>query len=169
MRTFLTLSAAAVAVGLTMIPEEASAQWRGGWRGGGFRGGGFAWRGGWGGGFRPAAVAWRGGGWHGVAQRCMAGRLGRLSLGRLGLSPLALRLLSALSQLLGLGRGRARGRRSHRRGGGVKLLPLRLLRRLLPCLLRLVRQLLPDPAVGADRLWLAAGLGDQVLKGARPA
>jgi hypothetical protein len=66
MKRFL-FSAALLAAGIAMMPEDASAQWRGGggWRGGGFahrsggfahrggwRGGGFAYRGGWGGGWR---------------------------------------------------------------------------------------------------------------------
>jgi hypothetical protein len=68
MKRFLTLAAGILAVGLTVLPEDASAQWRGGWRGGGFGhrgalGGGY--RGHWGGGWRGAA--WRGpaGGWRG--------------------------------------------------------------------------------------------------------
>ena len=36
MKRFLTLAAGILAVGLTVLPEDASAQWRGGWRGGGF-------------------------------------------------------------------------------------------------------------------------------------
>ena len=57
MERFSTLPAGILAVGLTVLPEDASAQWRGGWRGGGFGHGSFgadtagraagAWRGGW--------------------------------------------------------------------------------------------------------------------------
>jgi hypothetical protein len=49
MRRFLTLAAGILAAGLTVLPEDASAQWRGGWRGGGV-----GYRGAWGGGYRGA-------------------------------------------------------------------------------------------------------------------
>jgi hypothetical protein len=68
-----TVAALALA---TMVPGEASAQWRGG----GWHGGGGGWHGGgWGGG-------WRGGGWHGGSSwvgPAVAAGIGGLALGAL--------------------------------------------------------------------------------------